>query len=135
MYETNFRSIVSRLAAALRDSAPAARLMTVTYYNPFSGTGHEIERAGDLALLGEDRRLDCEAAAASPDCRGLNDIVACVSADLTTDALAVEFVDVYPAFAGRGLELTLIDSGDIHANDAGYAVMAERLAEAYQARR
>ena len=133
-YEANFRAIVSRLVEALAASAPRARLMTLTYYNPFSGTGHEIERPGDLALLGDDRRIDCKASAASRDDRGLNDIVACVAAELTTDRLAVEVVDVQPTFVGRGFELTLIGLGDIHANDAGYAVMAAHLAAAFTGR-
>ena len=130
-YEANYRSIVSTLAEALGVSAPTARFIVVTYYNPFSGTGHEIERAGELALLGDDRAMDCRAAT-NPDNRGMNDIVACVASELSTPDLSVEVADVQPDFIGRGVELTLIEYGDIHANDAGYAVMAERVAQVYR---
>jgi hypothetical protein len=33
--------------------------------------------------------------------------------------------DVYPAFGDRAPQLTHIGTGDIHPNDAGYAVIAQ----------
>ena len=132
-YQANFRAALARLVEAIERSGAArllddgARFFVLTYYNPFSGTGHELERAGDEALLGVDRTLDCVAAETNPDHRGINDIISCAAA-----ALGAEAVDVYPSFVGRGDDLTLIGSGDVHANDAGYAAMADRLAEAYR---
>ena len=124
-FEDNYRTILERLTRALRESAPDARLLVLTYYNPFSGTGVELEVAGDGALLGDDRRIDCDAARV-PANRGMNDILSCVASEF-----GAEVVDGYPPFVGRGTELSLILSYDIHPNDAGYAALTDVLAEAY----
>jgi lysophospholipase L1-like esterase len=127
-YAANARRILGELRAALDGVAPDATLSVMTYFNPFSGTGASYEQAGELALLGADRRLDCAAAIEDPRQRGMNDVIACVAAEH-----GAVLVDVQPAFVGAGLELTHIGSEDIHANDVGYAVIAEAFLDALAA--
>jgi acyl-CoA thioesterase I len=124
-FEANYRLILSQLDGALAASSPAGHLAVMTYFNPFSGTDAPYEAAGELALLGTDGRLDCGVAGTDATARGMNDIIACVAEEHGAVA-----VDVHPAFAGLGLELTHIGSEDIHANDVGYRVIAETFAEA-----
>jgi hypothetical protein len=50
----------------------------------------------------------------------MNDIIACIG-----EQFGAIPVDVQPAFAGLGLELTHIASEDIHANERGYEVIAD----------
>jgi hypothetical protein len=100
----------------------------MTYFNPFSGTDTAHESAAELALLGTDARLDCEADDARA--RGMNDIIACVAVQL-----GAVTADVKPVFDGLGLELTHIGSEDIHANDRGYEVIAEALLTAIETAR
>jgi lysophospholipase L1-like esterase len=118
VFEENFRHILGRLRDALAEHAPDARIAVMTYYNPFSGTGVQYEAAGDLALVGADGDVDCDAR--SGENAGINDIIVCVGQELG----AVP-VDVRPPFTGRGLELTQIAFQDVHANDRGYLVMAD----------
>jgi acyl-CoA thioesterase I len=117
-FEANYRQILGELMDALDESAPGARVAVMTYFNPFSGTDASHEAAGEIALLGTDGRVDCEAD--DPEARGMNDIIACIG-----EQLGAIPVDVQPAFRGLGLELTHIASEDIHANDAGYEVIAD----------
>jgi hypothetical protein len=56
----------------------------------------------------------------------MNDTITCVGA-----AFGATPVDVYPTFEGKGLELTHIAEGDIHANDSGYAQIASDFRAAY----
>ena len=119
-FEASYRQILGELVDALPASATLA---VMTYFNPFSGTDASYEAAGELALLGTDGRLDC--AADDPRARGMNDVIACVGEDLG----AVP-VDVQPGFAGLGLELTHIGAQDIHANDAGYELIADQFLDA-----
>jgi lysophospholipase L1-like esterase len=121
-FEANYRLIVGELTMALDDHAPDARLAVMTYFNPFSGTEASYEAAADLALLGTDSRLDCEADESAA--RGMNDMIACIGEDLGAVA-----VDIQPLFAELGLELTHIGSEDIHANDRGYEVITEAFLE------
>lgn len=125
-FEENYRRIVADLTEALARRAPSARLAVVTYFNPFSGTDAAHESAADLALLGTDGVIDCERAGVTD--RGMNDVIACVG----QEAGAV-VVDVHPAFAGLGLELTHVGSDDIHANDRGYEVIADAIVDALAA--
>ena len=130
-FEANFRAILERVTDAVgRSASPETRLIALTYYNPFSGTGHELEPAGDDALLGADRALDCPAALVESEKRGMNDAIVC-----TAREMGVEIADVYGRFLGRGEELTLIGQGDIHPNDAGFAEMAGVLVERYRSPR
>ena len=120
VFEENFRHIVGRLHQALREAAPDAPLAVMTYYNPFSGTGVQFEGAGELALVGADGRVDCDARTGEAPMDGINDIIVCVGRELGAIP-----VDVHPAFAGRGFELTHIGFQDVHANDRGYQVAAD----------
>jgi lysophospholipase L1-like esterase len=122
-FEERYRDILERLTDALAEHAPAARLAVMTYFNPFSGTDAQYEAAGELALMGTDARLDCEATAREE--RGMNDVIWCIG-----EELGAITVDVQPRFAGLGLELTHIGAQDIHANDEGYAVIADQFLEA-----
>lgn len=121
-FEDAYRRILEDLTDALAEHAPGARLAVMTYFNPFSGTDASHEAAGELALLGTDARVDCEATAREE--RGMNDVIVCVGQELG----AVP-VDVQPRFAGLGLTLTHIGVQDIHANDEGYAVIADQFLE------
>lgn len=124
-FEANYHQILDELTTALDEHAPTARLAVMTYFNPFSGTDASHEAAAELALLGADGRLDCEAD--DPNARGMNDIIACVGEELGAIP-----IDIQPAFAGLGLELTHIASEDIHANDRGYEVIADLFAAALE---
>jgi acyl-CoA thioesterase I len=117
-YERNLDRLLSELRAALDKHSPGARLAVMTYFNPFSGTDAAYEAAGELALLGSDRQVDCDADEQSA--RGMNDIIACL-AHRHEAAVA----HPYPLFIGLGLELTHIGASDIHANDRGYGVIAD----------
>jgi lysophospholipase L1-like esterase len=117
-FETNYSHILMELTDALEQRAPDATLSVMTYFNPFSGTDVSLEAAAELALLGTDGRLDCDAEGS--EARGMNDIIACVG-----DEHGAVAVDVQPAFEGLGLELTHIGNEDIHANDRGYEVIAD----------
>ncbi|HEX2141205.1 MAG TPA: SGNH/GDSL hydrolase family protein, partial [Candidatus Limnocylindria bacterium] len=123
-FEVNLRRVLDELRAALDVHAPDAPLLVMTYFNPFSGTDAIYERGGEVALLGEDLTIDCQAAG-DPAMRGMNDIILCVAGE--AGAIGV---DVHPRFTALGLELTHIGAQDIHANDRGYEVIAaEMLAE------
>jgi lysophospholipase L1-like esterase len=122
-FDANFRQIIGELMDALEAQATGAPLAVMTYFNPFSGTDAAYEAAGQLALLGTDGRLHCEAP--DPQARGMNDIIACIG-----DEMGAIRVDVQPAFEGLGLELTHIGAEDIHANDRGYEVIGDAFVEA-----
>ncbi|HEX2193702.1 MAG TPA: GDSL-type esterase/lipase family protein [Candidatus Limnocylindria bacterium] len=127
-FERNYRAIVGELRAELDRTAPGARLAVMTYFNPFSGTDAVYEAGGRLALLGNDLELDCRAADRDLADRGMNDIIACVGR-----RAGAAVADVHPRFVGQGLDLTHIGSEDIHANDQGYAVIAETFVRALPA--
>jgi acyl-CoA thioesterase I len=116
-FEQNYQRILVDVSDALGRHAPDARVVVLTYFNPFSGTDASHESAADLALLGTDGVVDCARAGITE--RGMNDVIACVAADF-----GFSVVDVHPLFEGLGLELTHIGSDDIHANDRGYEVIA-----------
>lgn len=114
-FSTNFAKILDDLNVALAADGGQNRLLVMTYYNPFSGTGNHYETAMDGILLGTDGRIDCAATGAA---LGLNDRIACIGA-----AKGARVVDVYPLFEGKGSRLTHIDALDIHPNDRGYDVI------------
>lgn len=123
---SNLPTIVGSIESALAAEGTGGRLLVMTYYNPFSGTGSPFEAAVDQAELGADGKVDC-AALANPANVGLNDLITC-----TAQALGATVVDVYPAFVGRGTQLTHIAQGDIHPTDAGYALIAHLFLRALQ---
>jgi lysophospholipase L1-like esterase len=94
--------------------------------NPWSGTGSPIEPIVDRGLLGDDNSVAC----VPPSQQGLDDLYACAAG-----RHAVRFVNVYPAFAGRGLELTNIAFGDYHFNAAGHTLAAALLLRALRPHR
>lgn len=118
-FARNYSIILTTLQTALAEDPGEEKLFVMTYYNPYSGTGHLYEAFADRALLGSDLVIDCSAPPG--DARaGLNDLIACIGA-----SSGAVVADVYPAFRGRGFELTNVAAGDIHPNDAGYAVIAQ----------
>ncbi len=123
----NYRAILGELVAALDRDPGKEKVLVMTYYNVFSGTGSPFEGPTDLALLGTDGVVNCAVNAGDPTKAGLNDIIACIGA---TD-FGATVVDVYPLFSGRALELTHIGTGDIHPTDGGHAVIAQAFSDAY----
>lgn len=121
----NYPALLSALSAVLAARDGHARLLVMTYYNPFSGTGSPYEALTDRALLGSDGKIDCAANASDPQTVGLNDLIACLGS-----RAGATVVDVYPLFAGKGPVLTHILSGDVHPNDQGHEVIARALAAA-----
>jgi acyl-CoA thioesterase I len=118
-FAINYELILGALSSALENDPGKETLFVMTYYNPFRGTGHLYESFADRALLGTDLVIDCSAPPG--DARaGLNDLIACIGA-----SSGAVVADVYLAFRGRGFELTHIAAGDIHPNDAGYAVITQ----------
>ena len=118
-FARNYAIILATLQTALDADPGEEKLFVMTYYNPYSGTGLPYEAFADRALLGSDLVIDCSAGPGDPRA-GLNDLIACIGA-----SSGAVVADVYPAFVGRGYELTHVATGDIHPNDAGYAVIAQ----------
>jgi lysophospholipase L1-like esterase len=114
----NYRIILGSLQAALALDPGKESFTVMTYYNPFDGTGTVYDSFGDEVLLGTDLALDCGTTLGDPR-TGLNDVIACAAA-----MFGVSVADVFPLFDGRALTLTHIATGDIHPNDAGYALIA-----------
>ncbi len=121
-FSQNYGYILTVLNKALAADPGEETLMVMTYYNPWSGTGSAYEGVVAMLMLGTDGRIDC----ASQAGWGMNDIIACVGT-----MFGATVVDVYPRFEGKGLELTHIAEGDIHANDSGYAQIAIEFRAAY----
>lgn len=117
----NYPALLSALAAR----GGHARLLVMTYYNPFSGAGSAYEALTDRALLGSDGKIDCAANARDPQTVGLNDLIACLGS-----RAGATVVDVYPLFAGKGPVLTHVLSGDVHPNDQGHEAIARAFAAA-----
>lgn len=98
------------LVAEVVSLTPGAFVQVVGYYNPYPGAPQSPRAPlSDFATL------------------TYNEALASIAGDL-----GVGYVDVFDAFRGRELELTLIGSLDlgvpnIHANAAGYAVIADLL--------
>jgi len=117
-FANNYTAILDALTTALGDDSDDKRILVMTYYNPFSGTGGVYEAPVDQALLGTDGTIDCDANT-DPANIGLNDLIACIG-----ESFGVTVVNIYPLFEGKALALTHIAQGDIHPNNAGYAVIA-----------
>jgi lysophospholipase L1-like esterase len=122
-FPARFELILSTLQKALGKDPGHERVLVMTYYNPFSGSGlTNWDLAVTRAMLGTDGTLTAcpsRPADAAGDLRlGMNDWIVC-----TGTRLGATVVDVYPLFRGRGPELTGIATGDPHPNDAGYEVI------------
>ena len=118
-FAMNYSFILATLQSALEKDPGKETILVMTYYNPYGGTGHLYEPFADRVLLGGDLVIDCAAPAGDPRA-GLNDLIYCIGA-----SSGAVVADVYPAFADRAPQLTHINTGDIHPNDAGYAVIAQ----------
>jgi lysophospholipase L1-like esterase len=117
-----YATLLTRLRAALAADPGPEALVVMALANPWSGTGDPMEAFADDALMGADRRIDC---AGAPDDIGLNDVLVC-----TGRRFGARIADIYHPTLGRGLELTHIATGDVHFNDAGYALVADIFARA-----
>ena len=118
-FALNYAAILTALSSALDQDPGKEKLFVMTYYNPYGGTDHPYETFADKALLGTDLVIDCSAPPGDPRA-GLNDLIACIGA-----GSGAVVADVYPVFGDRASQLTHIDNGDIHPNDAGYALIAQ----------
>lgn len=123
--------ILSGLTDVLKNDPGGARIMVMTLYNPFSGTGNtKYETAVDRALLGADLRLDC-AAFGNPSRTadiGMNDAIGCIGANF-----GATVVDVQPVFDGKGPVLThILEGTNIHPTNAGYAQIAATFDKAWK---
>lgn len=99
---------------SLQQAGPGIDIFLMTLYNPFSGGVPAFDELGRLAL---------EGIPDTPFPDGLNDIIRRHAA-----AFGVHLVEIYPLFEGRSGEYIALDF--IHANDAGYRVMADAVLEA-----
>jgi lysophospholipase L1-like esterase len=127
----NYATILGGILGALAADPGEERVLVMTYYNPFSGTGSPNEAAVAAALLGVDGAINCAtfSPAAPTPAVGLNDIIACLPRALGMAGVTV--VDVYPSFVGKGRSLTHIATGDIHPTNAGHAHIANAHIKAY----
>jgi lysophospholipase L1-like esterase len=126
-FAASYEQILSTLTSALASEPRLARLVVLTYYNPFSGTASSYEVPSDAALLGSDGRIDCAANAEEPERVGLNDLIACIG--LAHGAIVA---DLYPDFSQRSPDLTNVLARDIHANDTGHALIADVIKRAIE---
>jgi hypothetical protein len=120
-FNENFDQILDDLQTALSDKGNPP-LLVMTYYNPWSGTGHLLDAIVDVMLLGAGPGLECY----NPALMGLNDIITCQGL-----AHGATVVDVYTPFIGHGLDWTHIAQGDIHPTDAGHAAIEAAFEAAY----
>ena len=107
--------VVARVQEALSAAGSDARILLLAYYNP------DVDPIAVSTIVGADGVTGCEPDDGDP---GLNDRIACVA-----EERGVGYVDLYQAFLGREAELTRIGAGDVHPNAAGYAVIADAIAE------
>ena len=99
---TNYQTTLNTLTTL----APEARLLLPGYYNPYpAGTS---EHDFDDSVLG----------VFNPAVQSL------------AQAYGGRYVDLYSLFAGHELALTNIGTGDVHPNQAGYAVIAGAFSQA-----
>jgi lysophospholipase L1-like esterase len=115
----NYPVILGSLQAALAADPGQEKVFVLTLWNVYGGTGSPLEAPVDFALLGSDLTVDCAANAVDPTRIGLNDLITCIGM-----ALGAVVVDLYPVIGDDSLTFTHIGVGDIHPNDAGYALIA-----------
>lgn len=100
-----FQANYTHLLTELHSSLPQANLLLLGYHNPFGGIpGNPL------------------AAVAGPAIQALNNLIAQNSA-----AFGGHYVDTYTPFVGHELQDTYIGSGNVHPNDAGYALIAGQM--------
>lgn len=119
-FATNYTQIMDELTAALAADGGESRVVALTYYNPFSGTGSQYEAAMEVILLGSDLKIDCAPAQqnSSFTALGLNDRIACIAA-----AHGARVADLQPLFAAKAARLTHINELDVHPNERGHEVI------------
>jgi lysophospholipase L1-like esterase len=100
--QSNYLTVLGELHSL----APEAKIFLPAYYNPFP-TFDPDHAFYDSILSVFDPLVQADAA-----------------------AYGATFVDLEPAFLGNELQLTNIATGDVHPNQAGYAVIAETLSQA-----
>ena len=99
--ETNFLTVLSELKA----KAPEATLILPDNWNSFPlGTSAHAASDGFVRFANQLIQADAQ-------------------------AYGAKFVDLYPLFLGRELQLTNLATGDTHPNQAGYAVIANALSQ------
>ena len=100
--QSNYLTVLSEL----KTLAPEAKLILPGYYNPFPTS--------------------------DPNHAFYDSIISAFDSFVRADAGAfgATFVDLAPSFLGKELQLTNIGTGDVHPNQAGYAVIAGDLASA-----
>ncbi len=97
--QANYLTILSQLKAM----APEATVILPTYYNPYPSSDPEHTLFASL-IGGFDAYVQADA-----------------------QYFGARYADLEPLFAGRELQLTNIGAGDIHPNQAGYALIAGAL--------
>jgi lysophospholipase L1-like esterase len=103
----------------LEEANSEVRIVVVTLYNPISG-GIGFASAEAIEQLVE---MSLEGLPGTPFPEGLNDIIR-----RETEKRGFILVDLHPLFEGKADEYIFVDF--VHANDAGYEVMAEAILEA-----
>jgi lysophospholipase L1-like esterase len=100
-----FQQNETLLLTQIRSELPSANLILPGYYNPYA-----VDPTSPLAGL------------AGTAIQGLNSIIA-------KEALAFggHYFDTYSAFVGHEAEYTYILSGNVHPNEIGYGVIAQRI--------
>lgn len=114
----NLAAIVGALAGAAK---PGTQILVLTYPNPFStGSGDAREQVTNVVVQYLNAII-------------VNSVLQLAPAAAEREVLLTT-VDLFPLFAGQAATLTHIATGDIHPNDAGYAVIAVALQSAYRVR-
>jgi lysophospholipase L1-like esterase len=101
--QANYTTIVSELHSLL----PHANIYLMGYYDPYNFPGSKVEPLAGPAIQALNKMIQSEAAASG-----------------------AKYVDLYDALNGLALQDTLISSGNVHPNAAGYAVIATQLENA-----
>ncbi|WP_406694475.1 GDSL-type esterase/lipase family protein [Singulisphaera sp. Ch08] len=100
-FQANYTTLLTELKTAL----PNATLLMLGYHNPFGGIpGHPLS------------------AIAGPAIQALNGLI-----EQDAAAFGGRYVDTYTQILGHELDYTLIANGNVHPNDAGYALIAAQM--------
>jgi lysophospholipase L1-like esterase len=116
----NFSSALSQIRAALDADPGPEDLITLAYYNTFSGTGTDQEWAMNTVLFGKSMAWSCTD---TGDELGLNDAIAQVAG-----RYGAEIANTYAAFEQAGQ--SYIDQSTLHPNDAGHRALANAVINA-----